>query len=213
MRGFTDRALILCPSPVSVYGKPDRYKTHLNNALNNIHLFCEHNLMDVCILCSDQIAVEYVPKPVVTYSTLTKGDLVFMKQHNPAFKKLENRELSDKYNDIIKQASVKNPIEKGLIVDQRFSIIVKRESFVSRKIIQDFRLVFNIQPKNSKQYKAKTKDGDTRIVVNIDAFNFVATTEMSGKVMTTSEVIGLQTSNRPVYEWKVGEEYGDVLRS
>lgn len=203
MLGFTDEALVLFPSPDNIVGRPSTYQTRLSKTYNNIMTYCRTNGMTPNILWSDEIALSLNGGQATVLRTLTRGDEIFMSQNNDTYASLIDLVQSNsRYSDLISETAKKFPLEKFSNIDERFTVVCKRESKVSKAIIGDFRLVFNVQFKNHKQYKAQTKDSDRRIVVSIDALTFLATAELSGKVMPIIELLEHNGGNLPVYDWR-----------
>lgn len=203
MLGFTDEALVLFPSPDNIVGRHSTYQTRLSRTFKNIMTYCRTNGITPNILWSDEVALKLNGNQATVLRTLTRGDEIFMSQNNDTYASLIDLVQGDsRYADLISDVAKKFPLEKSSNIDERFTVVCKRESKVSKAIIDEFRLVFNVQFKNHKQYKAQTKDSDRRIVVSIDALTFLATAELSGKVMPIIELLEHNGGNLPVYDWR-----------
>ena len=207
MRGFTDRALILGPDPGACDGKPDTWKRRLKESIQNIINYCEYNYIDVYYLITDEMLYKspaIVGRDVHAINTLGRGDMHFLSQHNNVYSSYSTRETTTDYSDIVKKAMDSIPLDPDNKTDDaRITVVSKREAKVAREIIKQFNLIFNIQFKTPKQYKAVTKQGDCRAVVDVDAKTFLCSVAMSGQVLAPIDVLDLRCATLPVHDWEV----------
>lgn len=203
MRGFTDKALILCMDPNLYDNKPAEYKARYVKSLDNILNYCRRNLVDPYILATDEIAVLNAGSGVNVLNTVSRGDGYFLSSHSEHHKYAQSIADNKTYKDIITESGKKILLPDNPNVSQRFDCIVKREQYVAKRIIKDFKLVFNFQIKNKMQYHAETKEGDGRIVITINASTFHASAELSGMQMNIIELLDYNGANRSVFLWEV----------
>ena len=207
MFGFTDKALILGPDPNMCDGRPDGWKRNYKNTILKIREFCKMSGIELYYLATDEMmytSSAIKKTEVKCLNTLGRGDMHFFATHNPEYSLYQYREYYDDYMECIKETMEKVPLDaENKTDDARITCVIKRESRVARSIIKDFNLVFNIQFNNHCQYKASTKAGDKRMVVNINAITYLCSTEISGQVVSPLDIIDVPNANMPVYEWEV----------
>lgn len=207
MQGFTDKALILGPDPGLCDGRPPMWVGHFAKTVENILKYCKYNNIELMYLLTDEMIYKdntLFAHNVPAIPTLGKGDMHFLATHNDSFTGWSWRDVDSMSSDIIRKYIEDVVRDKdNRSDDARITVMMKRESRAARDIIRGFNLIFNIQYKNNKQYKAGTKEGDCRAVVTIDAKTFVPTVEMSGQVISPIDVLGIGNANMPVYEWEV----------
>lgn len=202
MTGFTDKCLLLFPSADAWEYKTEFYYTRFNKSVGNLVKYISYCGMELYCLTSDEVAIITRPAGAKFVQTMNDGDSFFMREHNENMK-IPSYITIEKRPELYRGSEVKTPLRRGLTPDQRFEDILKRERFISKSVIQEFKAVFRIDQSKNVNYRVDSKENDGRILVNISSKDFIPTCYMSGKVWDCNDILGINGANNPVYKWEV----------
>ena len=92
---------------------------------------------------------------------------------------------------------------QGLNMEERFSQILKRDSFAKREIAKKYRILINIRQGKNPSLRYTPKEGNGVLYVAIDNTTFLPTLKMATISVSAFDVFGISNGDAPVYEWEV----------
>lgn len=202
MEGFTDNCLVLFPKPESYENRVDLYHIQLKRSIENLLKYLSKCKIQPQCFTTDEVALIVNPKDVEWLQTLSDPDNFFMITHNVSMEALKYKQVT-KLPDLYAKVNKDVPLERGLTEEQRFEVIVKRESRITKSIIKDSKLVILFEQPNNPSYKVVSKEGDGRICIFINNKTFTPKCFISGMEVDPNDILGFQGANRPVYQWEV----------
>ncbi|MDR1523271.1 MAG: hypothetical protein LBS29_04905 [Endomicrobium sp.] len=209
MYGYADDGLLLLPKVESYEHRSETYHLDLRKAVNNLLSFCEIRKIQLKCFVTDEVAVLLNPKGVEWILTVPKEDYFFIRTNCDNMGKEYPNLIS--YNDLYTLARKKFPVEEKLNREQRFDVVLQREHFVTKKIIEKFKFVINIFTPNNAAYSVEPKEGDDKIILHVHNGNFIINGYINGYSTDIIDLLDLVYANRPLHTWKVENENENIL--
>lgn len=154
------------------------------------------------VFYTDDIAREFRFNEFKYISPVGKQELFFMKRYCAnASDALSAPTIF--YDDAYNKLLDKMPINTEVTVEVRFADMLKRINKMTSSIIKDYKTVFHFVLPSKKQYTVKPKEGDGRIVAEINANTFLVTSYMNGVAQNPIDMFGLRCASRSLDKWEV----------
>lgn len=201
LKGFTESGLVVFPLYSDYIERPSSYRNKLNLAVANIAEYLRYNEISVDYFSTDDVAHEVSVSPDRWAITLNKGDMFFVQNNCDGGTVLGNNVIE--FDDVYSRTAEKYPIARGLSVERRFEVTLKRDQMARRIISKRYKLVILVKQQKSPALRFVTKKDSGVIYVEIDNITFLATCWMSDMKMDITEILGIRNANMPVYEWEV----------
>lgn len=205
MKGFTDKALLLFPSLENYSGRSASYKYQFSAALNNLVQYLQNRGIQIHVFYTDDVARELRHGSFTWVSPVGKQELFFMKRYcDNCIDAMETPTVfyDNEYNKVLDKV----PLDITQNNESRFSGMLKRISKMQNIIIKDYKAVFHFYIPNRKQYTVKAKEGDGRILAEINASNFLVKTFMNGTEFNPIDLFGIECASRGLDVWTGGED-------
>lgn len=196
MKGFAERCLVLFPSPDFLEEKPDLHVARFRRSVDKLLSYLSYIGIEPCAFVSDEVSLRWANN-FTMLQTLPRPDMFFMQRHNDSMSVLKNIKYEFQ-EELCSEASKKFPVTSNSSVEERFSVACKRESFITKKLINDYKLVFYF----TKGYNVKSALNDGKLRVSIDSTSLVCTCRLSGQVMDVCSMFAFQGAQRPLYQWE-----------
>lgn len=201
MRGFCHKGVILFPKVESYEYKEDLYKINLAKAVKAIIQYLKEKDIAVGALTTDETAILVNPADVYWMQTLPDEDAFFVKNN------CENMGLNftqlEKYEDLYKDARLQLPVARGLSPEQRFEIVNKRNDMITKKLLEDAKLIVHFTVPNFSAYKVKPKEMDGKIFLVVNSNNFMLKCYLNGHETDSIPLLEVPYANRPLHQWEV----------
>lgn len=199
MRGFTREALLLFPKLESYEYRSEIYKLQMKRATKVICDYLVKQDIEPRCFATDEVGPGLVPDSCRLIQTLSVGDLFWAQKNCKDIYPVRDGVM---YDDLYAKALTKFPMKPGLSVEQRFEDVLKREEFVCKALIKEYKLIVFFRQGNNPSYKLTSKPNDAKIIMFIDNSNFRAKCYMGGIEMDNLNILGFNSANRPVFEWE-----------
>lgn len=202
MRGFTDKALILLPKVESWELKGDNYIYNFKQAIRNILAYCRKFDMAPYCLSSDETANHLGLHGVLYDMSSTYGDKFFL-ESKCGYRPVTT--VSD-HPEIYKKAIKRYPVIEGVSDEEYLTDLQKRDRYITKKIIDDYKFVVFFNTPNNPSFSVKSREEDGRIVVMVNSNNFTCKCYISGNEIPCEDLLQEQTCNRPLCDWSIQKE-------
>lgn len=196
MKGFAERCLLLFPGSEFLEDKPDLHIAWFRRSVDNLLSYLSYIGITPCAFISDEEALRWSDR-LVMLQTLPRPDIFFMQRNNEAMSVLKNIKY-EAQEELCSDAAAKYPVPANPSTEERFSIACKRERFTTKKLIDDYKLVFFF----TKGYTVKSTLNDGKMRVSIDSTSFVCTCMLSGQVMDVCNMFNFSGAQKPLNQWK-----------
>lgn len=197
IKGFTREALVLYPYWDDYTGRGSGYYEHINRASANVKKYLNDCGIKTASFITDDTARDIKTVPDIWLQTLGSGDMFFAKQYCDGMD-------GDFQNIVVKQEVTqsmlkKYPNVKGMSIDSRFELLLKRDLAARRQIMKEYKLLVLFNP--TLRYIPKA--GNNILAIMIENSSFVAKTFISDMEDNAIDLLGIRNGNMPVYEWEV----------
>lgn len=201
LQGFDNKALVIYPLADDYYSKGLQYENHIRISALNVQKYLKLNNVYYDCFVTDDIAREIRVSPDRWVATLNQGDMFFVKNNcEDMFVDFANVVTNA---DVIKSTQDKYPNERGLGVERRFELVLKRDSMARREILKTYKIVILFKQPKSPAMRFVAKPGSGIMYIEIDNSSFLAKCFMSDTLMDTTELLGIKNGYMPAYEWEV----------
>lgn len=201
IQGFTSHALVIYPLIADYRGRGSRYFLHLNNAAINLQKYLQSNGVTYDCFITDDVARESSVQPDRWLQTLNAGDMFFVKRNCKGMDGSFTNVVE--YPDIWEHVNTSYPNERGVSVDRRFELVLKRDSKARREIMKTYRMVVLFKQPKSPAMRITTKAESGVLYMEIDNTTFIARCFMSDMEIDPISILGIPNGNMPAYEWEV----------
>lgn len=203
MRGYTDKALIIMPKPENYENKDEIHKLHIRECVRGFRTLIEKVVgARTLMLLTDEVALDVYSKDssIGWICTLPEADLQFAKNNLPAFGFIPSYISNNDYNDeAVKKYPV--PIKRKLTKEERFKIAERRNNFIAKKFIQEFKLVMCVGG-DAPAFKLYETLGKDRAVFNINPRNYVVGMTYMGAPMDIAVFTTRKETLSPAIRWE-----------
>lgn len=200
MKGFDNKALLLFPKSESYDLRDANYKYDFKQAVSKLCEYLHSIGITPHVFYSDDVARELDNGTFVYVNTLGKSDRYFTYRHcQGMLDAMSDSHIN--YEDIYAKYIDASTDLRKLDVEERFELVLSRSAKAAKDIIKTYRLVIHFKKQGNPQYTATTKVGDGRILVEVNASNFVPTTYMSGLQVHPVDILAVPYANKPLNKW------------
>ena len=200
MKGFDDKALLLFPKPESYDLRDTNYKYDFKQAVSKLCDYLETIGISPHVFYSDDVARELDNGRFVYVNTLGRSDRYFTYRHCQGMLDAMS-ESHVNYDDIYAKYIDSSIDLRKLSIEERFELVLSRSAKATKDIIKSYRLVIHFKKQGNSQYTAVTKAGDGRILIEVNASNFVPATYMSGLQVHPVDILAVPYANKPLNKW------------
>lgn len=201
MQGFTDKALIICPKIATYDSRNLDYQIKLLDSIKSlIRYFKSRGIQPYCIY-TDELSHE-LPIDVKWASPVNRGDAFFIKNNVDGFDSTKEPEFfaTDKIDTIANKFKV----ERGMSVEDRFEILLKREVRGVKVLMEEFKIIAAFHHPNNPSFKMiQSEENDGRLIITVDHVAFLAEAMMSGMQIEITSITQLESAKQPLYNWEV----------
>lgn len=202
MKGFTDKAIILLPRFGVYNAKPGEWQRLFKLSVSNMVKFLKMNEIEAYTFNTDDISDLMGIPDLKQLDLLTQEDRLLLETFFLDGKKAPSGEPISQ--DIIKETTKKYPVKRGTSKEEKLAIFEKRDKFISRKLIEQSKLVISWEVKSGAYYKVESKEGDQRIIVNVSPLNFSIEASLSGIPVDVIDIFNYTKARSPLHTWEVG---------
>ena len=210
MDGFTSKGLIILP-PKTIYRKLSAVdKERFENTLQLLPNVFESNYgIKLFYFNTNVIHGVAMPESMQLVNSLCLGDINYL---NGIVKEGGLHELicndkvqfeKDEYENLREKVKKRNPVKKGISVNERMKIIEKRELEIARFIAQKFELIISFEDYKNQRYDFKTKKMDGRILIEIEIPKMNVKGYHSGEVTNIVSLMNREWAYKKVSQWEV----------
>lgn len=201
MRGFCHTGILLFPKVESYEFRNESYHLCMRKSLKAIIDYFQSVDITLAAFTSDEVAILANPANMYWIQALPPEDAFFVKNNCDNMGKTFTD--VEEHPAIYAEAKKKFPIARGLSREQRFEIVLKRNNFITKKIIEQSRLIVHFVTHNNVAYKINPKVGDNKIIININNGDFLMKCYLNGAEVDAIPLLGLPYANRPLMTWEV----------
>jgi hypothetical protein len=200
MRGFCKSGIMLLPKHETWNNRGVDYQLYLKRSLAKaVEFFGQKGIQLECFT-TDEMANILRPEGVEWVASSAPEDVFFIRRNVDGFSTIQDgKEIDDVYADSRK----KYPAGRGLEVEDRFSIVEKRDKFSANKYIEKQKFVLTFEHPQNPYYKIKYKEGDGRIIMRVSHTNFLVSCIMSGNPIDLTYIVEYNGSTKPLHMWEV----------
>ncbi len=200
MRGFCETGILLFPKMETYEFRGEDYHAYLKKGADKvIQFFKNRNILLDCFT-TNEVALIIAPEGVNWVNSSTPEDIFFIKRNCDGMSNIKEGSNLDKFYE---EARKKYVLERGLPLEKRFEVALKRDKFVANKQIKSYKLVVTFEHQNNPYYKTESKPNDGRIILKINHSNFVGQAYMSGNAIDIVQILQYNGAARPVHLWEV----------
>lgn len=200
MRGFCTDAYLVFIKYENYQSQNHEQRICYARAVENFITYLkEIGIVPKCFI-TDEVAQLVAPSGVTWVSPLSRGDAYFVKSNCDG---MGNIDLSkaEYLDELIRESEKKHQIEKGISIEKRFEKILKRDSFVTSKCINEAPLVVAFCKKNKCNYKVNLQEGKQQIRIFMDSA-YMLEAYLAGNKMNTEILLDRKNTRYPVHQWK-----------
>lgn len=200
MKGFSKTGIMLLPKLETYRSRDDFYHLNLKKSIAKALAFFKSKDIQLECFTTDELANQLRPEGVEWVNASTPEDIFFIKKNVEGMTHL----MSGKDIDYIyEEVRTKYPAGRGLSLEDRFDILLKRDKWSANKYIQEQKLVITFEHSQNAYYKIKTKDGDGRIIFRVNHNNFTISSILSGQPIDVTYLAEYNGATKPLYAWEV----------
>lgn len=201
LNGFTKEALFIYPSYADYAERSSSYRNKLLRTAVNVKKYLSSNGIEMHCFSSDDVAHEVKVSPDSWVITLNRGDMFFVQNNCEGGSVLSDNVVT--FDSIYQQAADKYPLSRGMTVERRFEVVLKRDSLARRLIVGEYKFIILVKQQKSPAIRYTVKKNSGVVYLEIDNVSFMPKCWMSDMVMDVSQILGVQNAFMPVYEWEV----------
>lgn len=202
MKGFDTKALILFPKMESYNLRDVNYKYEFKRAVTNLCNYLAQMGIAPHAFYTDDVARELNTGDFQYVSTLGRSDRFFVHKYCQGMSDAMNSNhisfdsIVDKYIDA--DVDVVN-----MSTEERFELVLTRNAKAVKDIIKTYKLVIHFKRQGNAQYTVTSKQGDGRILIEVNSSNFIPTVYMSGVQVHPIDILAVPYANKPLNTWEV----------
>lgn len=202
MRGFTDKALIICPKVATYDARNLDYQIKLLDSIKNFVAHIKKFDIQPYFLFTDELSHELPVPDMKWVSPLTPGDIFFIKNNVEGFGKTQEPEYL--FQNEIEKIAKKFPIERGTEKEVRFEQVLKREVRGVKVLMENFNCIAVFHhPRNPSFKIPQSLEGDGRLIVTVDHVAFLAEAMLGGVQAPIHAVLQHESANTPMFRWVI----------
>ena len=201
IQGFTAHALVIYPFIADYRGRGSRYFMHMNAAATNLQKYLRKNNISYDCYITDDVARECTVQPDRWLQTLNPGDMFFVKRNCEGMDGSFTNTVE--FADTWESVGQAYPNERGVSIDRRFELVLKRDTKARREIMKTYQMVILFKQPKSPAMRITTKAGSGVLYVEIDNTTFITKCYMSDMEVDPISILGIPNGNMPAYEWEV----------
>lgn len=201
LSGFTREALFVYPTFADYEDRSSSYKNKLMKTADNIKKYLNSNGIEMHCFSSDDVAHEIHVSPDKWVVTLNRGDMFFVQSNCEGGSVMSDNAVT--FDDVYQKTADKYPISRGMTVERRFEVVLKRDSLARRLIAGEYKLLILVKQPKSPAIRYTVKKDSGVVYMEVDGVSFMAKCWMSNMVMDVTQILGVQNAFMPVYEWEV----------
>lgn len=202
MKGFDDKCLLLFLSleryDEKAYGWTTKFKecvhklvSYLHSVDINVHMLYEDDVARIVGSYADEFV-----------TTLSKADRFFTSRHCNNMSNATKLSFIE-FPEVYAAVARKDMVGTDATEIERFNMVMRHHNSAAKSIIPTYKIVIHIGPKTKGQYKLKSVDGDSKILIQIDDSTLMPTCYMSGEEVSATDLLGIPYGNRSLYSWEV----------
>lgn len=203
MKGFTDKAILVLPRYASYNNRPAEWKRLFRESLGKLMEYLELEDIFVYTFNSDEINDLLNLKSLKLYDIVTPEDKMLLENFLLGGEKVPKGEEFDDKDRIFKEVRKKYPVKRGSTLEEKKDIFIKRDKWIANEIIKNAKLVINCEPVTKAYYKVKSKEGDGRIVLQVNQLNFAIEAKLAGEPVDVVSIFNYNRAYSPLYSWEV----------
>lgn len=215
MENFTDRLILIMPKEETTNRFSEFEERRFNRAVENIIRYFDSIGIETYCFSTDDVAIGLKHLGMKFIHSILPEDRFYLdkavKDETAYIKDAE--ELPSEIYDAVRK---KYPVPRGLSVDDRYDLTVKRDRLSGNIFLKDFRFIITMDNKSNAYYRVEStkkkgdmrnqSNGDKRIVVRIDYNTFMCSATLSNVPIDISYIFQDEELLKPVNEWEIKEE-------
>lgn len=210
MQGVAKEVLLILPKEETLNKYDELYFIKFRRAVSNLIKY--FNSIDTEVFCfsSDDVAIQNKDLGMKFKHSLAPEDRYYLKKAVDGEAFIEDAEDINEEHYI--KARKKFPTPKGISLDDRFQIVIKRDKLAGNEYIKTNKVTITMEKKSNAYYKVeptmqnKRIIPDKRIIFKIDYTNFFMTATLSGTPIDIRYLLKNDNLLTSVDEWKIEEE-------
>lgn len=199
MKGFSSNCIIIAPKIESCENRTTSYWSTLRDSCLALQDFLRECEIQSMAFVTDEVARQIAADDTLWLNPCTPEDTFFVQRNCEGMSNLGNSRNLDRYYPSARNAF---KVKRGMSIEDRFAVIVKREKQVAKTLIAESRLVATFCTPSNSYYKVASVKGDKRLILRINPINFLVECEMSGAPVPANYIITERPVSKPLYEWR-----------
>lgn len=202
MRGFTDKALIVCPKIATYDARNLDYQVKLLDSIKNFVAHLRNCGIKPYFIFTDELSHELPVPDMHWVSPLTAGDVFFIKNNVDGFDTAKEPEYL--FTSQIEDIAKKFKIERGLEREVRFEQVLKREVRGVKVLMENFNCIAVFHhPRNPSFKIPQSVEGDGKLIITVDHVAFLAQGMLGGVQVPIDSFLQLECATTPVFRWVI----------
>ena len=201
MKGFTKKGILILPKDETINRFDAGYTLMLKRSVLNLIKFFKGIDIELSCFTTDEVATKFKLEGIGWINSSAPEDLRFIQNNCEGMAELPEGENASE--DLYAKARKKYAVKRGMDLDTRFEIAVKRDQMTAAQIIKESKLVITLENKNNSYFRTDSRPADQRVVIRVNYTNFIATGQLSGNPIDIISLLQDKRTAKPVNTWEV----------